>query len=410
MLRCGLLGEKLGHSYSPRIHSLLGEYAYALYEKSQGELDDFLKSGAFDGLNVTIPYKKAVVPYCAELSSAALHVGSVNTVVRRADGSLYGDNTDYTGFLYLLDRSGLTVQGKKCLVLGSGGASLAVAAALRDRGAETVVISRSGPDNYENLDRHKDARLIVNATPVGMYPAVGKAALDVGAFPDLEGVLDLIYNPARTKILLDAERLGLVTGNGLSMLVAQAHRAAELFTGAPIAPAKIETIWGRLRREMENVILVGMPGCGKSTVGRALAQKLGRTFRDADRVIAERAGCSIPEIFAKEGEQGFRTRETEILEELGKQSGLVIATGGGCVTRAENYPLLHQNGTIYFLERGLSKLPKEGRPLSQRNDLEAMYEARLPLYRRFADRVIDNDRESPDWAVEASLRDMEGKT
>ena len=410
MLRCGLLGEKLGHSYSPRIHSLLGEYAYALYEKSPGELDDFLKNGAFDGLNVTIPYKKAVVPYCAELSPAAEHVGSVNTLVRRADGSLYGDNTDYTGFLYLLDRSGLTVQGKKCLVLGSGGASLAVAAALRDRGAETVVISRSGPDNYENLDRHKDARLIVNATPVGMYPAVGKAALDVGAFPDLEGVLDLIYNPARTKILLDAEHLGVVTGNGLSMLVAQAHRAAELFTGAPIAPAKIETIWGRLRREMENVILVGMPGCGKSTVGRALAQKLGRTFRDADRMIAERAGCSIPEIFAKEGAPGFRTRETEILEELGKQSGLVIATGGGCVTRAENYPLLHQNGTIYFLERGLSKLPKEGRPLSQRNDLEAMYEARLPLYRRFADRVIDNDRESPDWAVTAILQDVEGKT
>ena len=410
MLRCGLLGEKLGHSYSPRIHSLLGEYAYALYEKSPAELDDFLKNGAFDGLNVTIPYKKAVVPYCAELSPAAEHVGSVNTLVRRADGSLYGDNTDYTGFLYLLDRSGLTVPEKKCLVLGSGGASLAVAAALRDRGAETVVISRSGPDNYENLDRHKDARLIVNATPVGMYPAVGKAALNVGAFPDLEGVLDLIYNPARTKILLDAERLGLITGNGLSMLVAQAHRAAELFTGAPIAPAKIETIWGRLRREMENVILVGMPGCGKSTVGRALAQKLGRTFRDADRMIAERAGCSIPEIFAKEGEQGFRTRETEILAGLGKQSGLVIATGGGCVTRAENYPLLHQNGTIYFLERGLSKLPKEGRPLSQRNDLETMYEARLPLYRRFADRVIDNDRESPDWAVAAILQDMEGKT
>lgn len=409
MLRCGLLGEKLGHSYSPRIHSLLGDYAYSLYEKSPAELDDFLKNGAFDGLNVTIPYKKAVVPYCRELSQAARHIGSVNTIVCRADGSLYGDNTDYTGFLYLLDRSGLKASGKKCLVLGSGGASLAVVAALRDRGAETVVISRSGPDNYENLDRHKDARIIVNATPVGMYPNVGKAALDVGRFPELEGVLDLIYNPARTKILLDAERLGLVTGNGLSMLVAQAHRAAELFTGETIDPQKIETIWARLCREMENVILVGMPGCGKSTVGKALAQKLGREFRDVDQMIAERAGCSIPEIFAREGEQGFRARETEILGELGKQSGLVIATGGGCVTRAENDPLLHQNGTIYFLERELSKLPKEGRPLSQKNDLETMYEARLPQYRRFADRTIDNDRESPDYAVEAILRDMEGK-
>ena len=387
MLRCGLLGEKLGHSYSPQIHHFLGSYAYNLYEISPQNLDDFFKNRDFDGINVTIPYKKAAVSYCQELSRAALH----------------------TGFLYLLDRSGLTVSGKKCLVLGSGGASLAVAAALRDRGAETVVISRSGPDNYENLDWHRDARLIVNATPVGMFPNVGKAALDVGRFPALEGVLDLIYNPARTKILLDAERLGLVTGNGLSMLVAQAHRAAELFTGETIDPSKIETIRGRLRREPENLILVGMPGCGKSTVGRALASRLGREFRDADQMIADRAGCSIPEIFAREGEQGFRVRETEILGELGKQSGLVIATGGGCVTRGENYPLLHQNGTIYFLERELSKLPKEGRPLSQRNDLEAMYEARLPQYRRFADRVIDNDREDPNWAVEAILQDMEGK-
>ena len=409
MLRCGLLGEKLGHSYSPQIHHFLGSYAYNLYEISPQNLDDFFKNRDFDGINVTIPYKKAAVSYCQELSRAALHIGSVNTIVRRSDGSLYGDNTDYTGFLYLLDRSGLTVSGKKCLVLGSGGASLAVAAALRDRGAETVVISRSGPDNYENLDWHRDARLIVNATPVGMFPNVGKAALDVGRFPALEGVLDLIYNPARTKILLDAERLGLVTGNGLSMLVAQAHRAAELFTGETIDPSKIETIRGRLRRETENLILVGMPGCGKSTVGRALASRLGREFRDADQMIADRAGCSIPEIFAREGEQGFRVRETEILGELGKQSGLVIATGGGCVTRGENYPLLHQNGTIYFLERELSKLPKEGRPLSQRNDLEAMYEARLPQYRRFADRVIDNDREDPNWAVEAILQDMEGK-
>ena len=409
MLRCGLLGEKLGHSYSPRIHHLLGNYGYELYEISPQNLNNFFKNPDFDGINVTIPYKKAAVSYCKELSRAALHVGSVNTVVRRADGSLYGDNTDYTGFLYLLDRSGLTARGKKCLVLGSGGASLAVTAALRDRGAEVVVISRSGSDNYENLDRHKDARIIVNATPVGMYPNVGKAALDVSRFPELEGVLDLIYNPARTQILLDAEKLDLVTGNGLSMLVAQAHRAAELFTGETIDPAKIETVWQKLRREMENVILVGMPGCGKSTVGKALAERLGREFRDADQMIADRAGCSIPEIFAREGEEGFRARETEILGELGKQSGLIIATGGGCVTREENYSLLHQNGTVYFLKRGLSKLPKEGRPLSQKSSLETMYEARLPQYRRFADRVIDNDRESPDYAVEAILRDMEGK-
>ena len=407
MLRCGLLGEKLGHSYSPRIHNLLGDYEYKLYEKSPEELEDFLKNGTFDGINVTIPYKKAVLPYCSELSSAAKRIGSVNTLVRREDGSLYGDNTDYTGFLYLLDESGLHVAGKKCLILGSGGASLAVLAALQDRGAETVVISRSGPDNYLHLDRHADARLIVNATPVGMYPNVGKTPLDVGLFPKLEGVLDLIYNPARTQILLDAEARGLVTGNGLSMLVAQAHRAAELFMGVSIDPGKIRSIWQELRREMENVILVGMPGCGKSTVGRKLAQRLGREFQDADRRIAEKAGCTIPEIFAREGEAGFRARETEVLAELGKRSGLVIATGGGCVTRQENEPLLHQNGTVYFLERDLGKLPKDGRPLSQRNDLKAMYETREPLYRRFADRTIDNNRENPNYAVEAILKDME---
>lgn len=391
MLSCGLLGEKLGHSYSPQIHALLGDYEYRLYEKAPEELDAFLKSGAFDGLNVTIPYKKTVIPYCASLSPAARRIGSVNTLVRQADGSLYGDNTDYAGFCFLLKESGAAVSGKKCLVLGSGGASVTVCAALEDLGARPVVISRKGEDNYGNLERHMDAALIVNATPVGMYPNVGKAVLDVRQFPRLEGVLDVVYNPARTRILLDAEALGLPAVNGLAMLVAQAKRSAELFTGTAVPEGKNREIWLHMRRQMENVILVGMPGCGKTTVGRALAKKLGRKFVDADTALAESDGRTIPEIFAQDGEAGFRTLETEALARLGKESGLVIATGGGCVTREENYPLLHQNGTIFFLRRGLEKLPKNGRPLSQGTDLRDMYEARREKYFRFADAVVSND-------------------
>ena len=405
MLRCGLLGEKLGHSYSPQIHAMLGDYEYKLYEKAPEELDGFLKNPHFDGLNVTIPYKKTVIPYCGELSPAAQRIGSVNTLVRRPDGSLYGDNTDYTGFLYMLGKSGVEVSGKKCLVLGSGGASLTVRTALEDLGGKPVVISRRGADNYENLDRHRDAALIVNATPVGMYPNVGKAALDVRLFPRLEAVLDVVYNPARTQILLDGEALGLPTVNGLAMLVAQAQRTAELFTGTSIPQEKTLEIWQAMGRQMENIILIGMPGCGKSTVGRALGGALHRKFVDADQVLEAQAGKTIPEIFAEAGEAGFRALETETLAGLGKESGLVIATGGGCVTREENYPLLHQNGRIFFLRRSLQKLPREGRPLSQGADLAQMYEARREKYRRFADCAIDNDG-SLDETVEEILRKL----
>lgn len=391
MLRCGLLGEKLGHSYSPQIHALLGDYEYKLYEKAPEELDSFLKSGDFDGLNVTIPYKKAVIPHCSELSPAAQRIGSVNTLVRRPDGSLFGGNTDYAGFRFLVQESGAEVAGKKCLVLGSGGASLTARTAIEDLGGTPVVISRKGEDNYNNLEKHQDAAIIVNTTPVGMYPNVGKAPLKLERFSKLEAVLDVVYNPARTQILLDAEKLGIPSMNGLPMLVAQAKAAAERFTGAEIPNEKIREIWRQLRAEMENIILVGMPGCGKSTVGMALAKKLGKKFVDADQAIQERAGRSIPEIFAKDGEGAFRKLETETLASLGKESGLIIATGGGCVTRPENYPLLHQNGRIFLLNRAISKLPKEGRPLSQKSALSEMYEKRRPMYLQFADTQIDND-------------------
>lgn len=395
MLRCGLLGKKLGHSYSPAIHAMLGDYEYLLYEKQPEELEDFLKNGGFDGLNVTIPYKKAVVPYCAELSPTAKALGSVNTLVRRADGTLYGDNTDYFGFESLVRRSSIPVKGKKALVLGSGGASVTVCAVLRALGAASVtVISRQGEDNYENLSRHTDAEIIANTTPLGMFPHTGEAAVDLRDFPRCAGVFDLIYNPARTALLLQAEELNIPCAGGLYMLAAQAKRSSEQFTGKPIPDRAIGRVERRLARSMQNVVLIGMPGCGKSTVGRMLAESLKRSLIDADAEVEKLAGKPIPQIFAEEGEEHFRQLETQVLAELGKQSGLVIATGGGCVTRPENYPLLHQNGVIVWLQRDIDRLAKAGRPISQRTDPQKLYEQRRPLYERFADLTADNNGSS----------------
>ena len=405
-MQCGLLGRKLGHSYSPQIHNLLGDYSYVLFEKEPEELENFLKNGDFSGLNVTIPYKKEVIPYLSELSPTANKMGCVNTVLRRSDGTLYGHNTDYFGFTSLVRHAGLSVAGKKVLVLGSGGASNTAVAALKDLGASPVVISRSGENNYQNLHRHTDAAAIVNTTPVGMYPNTGVSPIDLGLFPHLEGVLDVIYNPARTQLLLDAEKLGIPRENGLWMLVAQAKEAAEVFTGRNISDEVIEKIYRRLSHQMKNIVLIGMPGCGKTTIGTLLAEKLGRTLADADEKIIALAGKSIPDIFAQEGESVFRNLETQALTELGKQSGLVIATGGGCVTQKRNYPLLHQNGYLVWLERDWSKLPTDGRPLSQANDLGKMYAARKPLYEAFADIRVENTN-TPAETVQHILNALE---
>jgi len=390
-MRCGLLGKILGHSYSPQIHSYLGDYTYELYERMPEELEDFLKHGNFVGLNVTIPYKKEVLPYCDVLSDCAAELGAVNTIVRRLDGTLVGHNTDYFGFQSMLERSCLQVNSKKVLVLGSGGASATAVSVLKKLGANVVVISRGGENNYDNLEKHADAAVIVNATPVGMYPNVGVTPIDLDMFLQLEGVLDIIYNPARTQLLLDAEKKGLIVENGLWMLVAQAKESAEWFTGKEISDTKISEIYEALRRQMENIVLIGMPGCGKSTIGKLIAQKLGKKFVDTDTFIEEQAGVSIPEIFETSGEDGFRSWETKILSQLGKESGLVIATGGGCVTRKENYPVLHQNGHIIWIRRDISMLPTDGRPLSKMNKLEEMYAVRKSRYESFSDTQVENN-------------------
>lgn len=401
----GLLGRKLGHSFSPKIHSLLGDYPYDLFEVEPEDVEEFLHRGDFSGLNVTIPYKKTVIPFCAELSPAAQRIGSVNTLLRREDGTLYGDNTDYDGFLYLLKSAGAQVAGKKALVLGSGGASLTVRTVLADLGAgEVVVISRTGENNYQNLHRHADAQMIVNTTPVGMYPNTGVSPVDLGLFPQCEGVFDLIYNPARTQFLLDGQRRGMLWANGLGMLVAQAKAAAERFLGEKIPDQRVEEITRQMAAQTGNLLLIGMPGCGKSTVGRCLARRLGRTLVDLDKEIEQAAGCTIPEIFAREGEEGFRRREHDALRRYSKESGLVISAGGGIVTRGENRDPMWENSTVIWLRRDLDKLPTHGRPISQSTPLEELYRRRAPLYEAISHLAVDNTGSVEETAEEIIRR------
>lgn len=404
-MNCGLLGRKLGHSYSPQIHAYLGDYSYQLFEKEPDKLADFLNNGRFSGLNVTIPYKKAVIPFCDQLSDAAQKLGVVNTIVRQKDGSLIGHNTDYYGFLYTMRKVGLDVSGKKALVLGSGGASAIAVAVLQELGASVITVSRSGENNYTNLEMHTDAALIVNATPVGMYPDTGVAPVALDLFPKLEGVIDVIYNPARTALLQEAEKRGIVAENGLWMLVAQAKESAEWFTGKKIPDDIIPHIYKQLVQKMQNIILIGMPGCGKSTIGKLLADMTGQRLIDADTYLADSAGMSIPDIILTQGEDHFRKLETQVLSELGKCSGLIIATGGGCVTRTENYPLLHQNGSIVWIQRDIHALPTEGRPLSQSGDLSEMYQIRRPLYESFCDLSVINESD-PQIAAEEILSQL----
>ena len=401
--RCGLIGEHLTHSFSPMIHKELADYSYGLFELEPDKVGEFVKSGELDAFNVTIPYKKAVIPFLDRISDKAQRIGAVNTVVRREDGSLDGYNTDYFGFDRTITASGIEVKGKKVIVLGSGGASLTAQTVLADRGArEITVIGRSLENNYSNIDRNYDAEVVVNTTPVGMYPNNGESPIKLENFKKCRGVIDLIYNPAKTALLLDAEKLGIPHINGLYMLVAQAVRAYELFTDKKADGNIIGRIVEKIERDTKNIVIVGMPGCGKSTVGRMLADKLGREFLDADTEFEKMHGLTPAKAINTLGEYTFRNMETKTLGVLCRESGKVIATGGGAVTRVENYPILRQNGTVIYLKRELSKLATNGRPLSQKRNVEELYGERREAYERFSHLTVESTEE-PSLTAEQML-------
>ncbi len=399
-MRFGLLGRKLGHSYSPQIHALLGDYEYPLYEKEPEEIEDFVLHGDFDGMNVTIPYKETVMPYMSELSDSAKKIGSVNTVIRLPDGTLYGDNTDYYGFSFLLENAGFNVKGKKVIVLGNGGASKTVVCVCHDKGAKeiTVVSRRSETDNYENIQKHANADYVINTTPVGMYPNNGESPVDLSIFKNCKGVADLIYNPSKTKLLLDAEKLSIPTANGLTMLCAQGVKAAENFIKTEFPTEKTLEIVKKLEQQMLGIALVGMPGCGKSTVAKKLSQILGRELIDTDELIVQNEGRPIPEIFEAEGEEYFRNAEALAVKQAGKQSGKIIATGGGAVLREENKEALRQNSVVVFLKRDIDLLDTEGRPLSKNGKLKEMYKKRLPHYEAVCDITVEVAQDADETA------------
>lgn len=380
MGKYGLLGEKLGHSYSPQIHAELADYEYKLYPTPREDVPDFVKNNGLDGFNVTIPYKEVVMPHLDHISEEALRIGSVNTVVRMPNGELHGHNTDYYGFKYMLGDTA-RLKGKKALVLGGGGASKTVFAVLTDIGCDPVVIiSRSGEDNYFNLARHADASVIVNTTPVGMYGNQNNSPIELAMFPHCMLALDLIYNPSKTHFLMQAEKLGIKYRGGLTMLVAQAVRASEIWGCIPENSADIDAITEKVQNSMRSIALIGMPGSGKSSIGRALAEITGRKFIDLDEVITEQAGMPIPEFFAKYGEPAFRALESKVLAMTARESSAVIATGGGIVTVPGNRYLLEQNCACVFITRPLNELPSYGRPVTAAKGVEQLWKERKELY------------------------------
>ena len=388
----GLIGRTLGHSYSVPIHRALGNETYSLYPLEPEALGAFLARPEVAGLNVTIPYKRDVIPYCDRLDETAQQIGSVNTIVREHDGSLTGYNTDAYGLTYMANRAGISFSGRKVVVFGSGGASLTARHVANRGGArEVAVVSRDGANNYGNLERHADAEVLINTTPLGMVPKTGELPADPARFPRCTGVLDLVYNPNITALLFRARELGIPCSGGLSMLVAQAKAAEELFFGRSIPDAAIERVLAQTAMDMQNIVLIGMPGSGKSTIGAALARLSGRECIDLDEQIVRGAGMPIPAVFAGRGETAFRALEREQAEIWGKGSGRILVTGGGIIKDERNYYALKQNGRIYQIERDVALLEREGRPLSADADLAAMLRERAPLYARFRDVVVTNE-------------------
>lgn len=410
----GLIGGKLGHSYSKIIHEQIADYTYELMPlPTEAEARAFMEKRMFAAINVTIPYKQLVIPYCDVVDPKAQAIGAVNTIVNR-DGKLYGYNTDYAGFAYLAKAHGVDFAGKTVLILGTGGTHSTVTAVCRDGGAkEILTASRTGKDGallYSEAMHRRDVQIVVNTTPCGMYPNVGQCLIDPKAFPRLEAVLDVIYNPFRTELLLRAEDCGVTAAGGFEMLVAQAVFAAEHFTGKTLdSAAIIPDVSRRLRHELANVSIIGMPGCGKSTVGAALAKRLGKKFVDLDAEIERRTGYTIPDIFAQEGEAAFRRYEADVLADIAKGNSQVIACGGGVIKNPANSRALRQNGPVLWVRRPLERLATGGRPLSKGGAALKQLEAeRTPLYSAASTAVLENNgtlAEAVERAVELFKKD-----
>ncbi len=393
-MKYGLIGEKLGHSFSKPIHESIADYIYEIKEIPRDDLAFFMKKRDFCGINVTIPYKQSVIPYLDFIDEKALKIGAVNTVVNR-EGKLYGYNTDFGGMKMLIEKQKFSYEGKKVVILGSGGTAKTAQAVAESLGAKGIItVSRRGEVNYENLlSLHGDCDYIINTTPCGMYPNTDESAVDVSLFENLKGVTDAVYNPLKTKLCLDCERQGKKCECGLYMLVSQAVLASQIFSGKTFEVKKTaDEVYGRILNEKRNIVLIGMPGSGKTTVGKALSEKLGKTFIDTDDIITQEYGC-ISDIFAEKGEDFFRNIESVAVKKVALQNGLVIATGGGAVLRQENVEYLKHNGVLFFLDRPLADIiPTEDRPLSR--DFEALkkrYEERYGIYLSSCDEKIDVD-------------------
>ena len=407
-MKFGLLGRTLGHSFSPRIHSALGNTNYELFEREPSQLQEFFADPELQGINITIPYKVNALEACDVVDPRAERIGCVNTMVRK-DGKWHGYNTDYDGFVFTLKHAGIDVSGKECIILGDGASSATVHVALEDLGAKNIVhLSRKTAPFYGDAPNYYEtAQIIINCTPIGMYPHNPANLIDITQFSKLEGIVDLIYNPRRTILLLQAEMMEIPHCDGLPFLVAQGVEAANHFQGESFGTKEIEQILRDMRREKENIILIGMPGVGKTTVGKVLGEEMGRTWVDVDQELEKEIG-DISTYITEQEEPAFREKEAEMIAKLGTQTGLVISTGGGCVTVPKNYAHLRQNGRIYQLTQPIENLSTSGRVLSSGglDRLRELEEIRIPMYESFAQCIVEHHRNAPE-TVAAILEDFE---
>lgn len=387
----GVLGRTLGHSYTPAIYRELAGLDYVRFEREPEDVEAFIRGEEWEGVNVTIPYKRDVYALCDELSDVARRMGNVNTVTRLADGRLRGDNTDYYGFKVLVESLGIELSGKRALVFGAGGGAGSTAMmVLSDLGMEAVAVGRSGAVTYDTMRELGPSALAVNCTPVGMYPHCPDSVCSLAGIEGLEAVVDIVYNPARTGLMLEAESLGIPCVGGLLMLVAQAAQAVERYTGQVISRERIAEVTDRLSASVQNIVFIGMPGCGKTRVGEQLSALLGREHIDLDRALEDHLGIPCSQFITERGEEAFRAEETAVAAEVSRHSGLVISCGGGIVTRSENYPLLHQNGIICMIDRPLDDLSLKNRPITARDGVRKLAEQRMPLYRTWADITVSS--------------------